>query len=54
MSFVKRDKKAISEKEIELVFINENRNPYLVALDFNTIESKLEGFFKESHVGLRE
>jgi len=54
MSFVKRDKKAISEKEIELVFINEDRDPYLVALDFKTIESKLEVFFKEIHVGLRE
>ncbi|MBG08811.1 MAG: hypothetical protein CME68_08640 [Halobacteriovoraceae bacterium] len=51
MNFVKRDKKVISEKEIELVFINEDWSPYLIALDFETIRIKLDNFFKESHVG---
>lgn len=51
MSFVKRDKKVTSEKEIELVFINEARDPYLIALDFETIKNKLDSFFKETKFG---
>ncbi len=51
MGFVKRDKKVISEKEIELVFINEKRIPYLLVCDFETIKSKLDSFFRENYVG---
>ena len=53
MDLVKRDKKVISEKEIELVFINEKRIPYLLVCEFGALKSKLDIFLKENDVGIR-
>ena len=54
MSFVKRDKKVLSEDEIEVILINEHGNPYLFNLNFETIKRKLKAFFEEMNVGKRE